>query len=311
MTLPSSSPAQKAVILGTALWGWGVDRKCAHDMLDRYVELGGCIVDTAENYPINKTSGDFGLAATWIADWIRVNGTERIAVLVKVGATDNSGGANSDLRPSSILNAEAHFRELLGVALAAVAIHWDNRGDIDTDFDAICDTVSTFATLREQGLSIGFSGVRRPDLYFAAAPELSKHWWIQVKENIATSASRTAYSRFFPEARYLAYGINMGGVKSGLYGSDCSLALRGINHPARLANRLAEFLDSNHRLDPAPRNLNDLALLVARMNPALSGIIIGPRNVEQLESSIDFWIRSQRASTISVESMLPDLGDFL
>ena len=281
-------------------------------MLDRYVELGGCIVDTAVNYPINKRPEDFGLATTWIADWIRANGTEKLAVLIKVGATDNSGGAEFDLGPASILNTEAHFRGLFGSALVAIAIHWDNRGDIDTDLDAIFDTTSTFAMLLDRGLSIGFSGVRRPDLYFAAAPELAKHWWIQVKENIVTSTARTTYSKYFPEARYLAYGINMGGVKSEQCKGDSSLALRGMNHPARLASRLTEFLDStNHGLDPTPRSLNDLALLIARMNPALSGIIIGPRNVEQLEDSIDFWKRSEGASIVSITSILPDLGNFL
>jgi hypothetical protein len=47
------------------------------------------------------------------------------------------------------------------------------------------------------------------------------------------------------------------------------------------------------------------------MNPALSGIIIGPRNVEQLEDSIDFWKRSEGASIVSITSILPDLGNFL
>jgi aryl-alcohol dehydrogenase-like predicted oxidoreductase len=91
MTLPSASPASKTLVLGTALWGWGVGRATAHQILDRYVALGGRIVDTAANYPINKRPEDFAMAANWIADWVDANGVEVLSILVKIGATDNMG----------------------------------------------------------------------------------------------------------------------------------------------------------------------------------------------------------------------------
>ncbi len=291
MTIPAVSPDNKILALGTALWGWGIDRATAHNMLDRYVALGGSIVDTAANYPINKKTEDCGLAATWIADWIASNGTEQISVLVKIGATDNMGGPNSDLGLSNMLRSEAFFRSSFGTALAAIAVHWDNRGDHENDPEAIFETVNAMAKLQATGLSIGFSGVRRPDLYLKAAPELADKWWIQVKENTVSSAARLNYTQFFPKARYLAYGINMGGVKSEHHSKDSSLALRGLNRPDNLVQRLSEFINSNHGLKPAPRNINELALLTSYQNTALSGIIIGPRNIEQLESTMQFWGR--------------------
>lgn len=308
MTLPDASPNQKTLVLGTALWGWGIDRATAHRMLERFLVLGGRTLDTAANYPINKRPEDFGLAATWIADWIASNGTADLSVLMKVGARDNLGSPIADLDASSILQSEAIFRDKLGQALAAIAVHWDNRGDGEEDIDRIAETVATMDRLQASGLSIGLSGIRRPDLYLNAAPALSSKWWIQVKENVQTNVARLSYSTHFPKARYLAYGINMGGIKVDPPSVNSSLALRGLTHPGKLAERLSEIIATNYGLRPAPEDFNQLALLISYMNPALSGIIIGPRNVGQLEDTMLFWDKLKNDASPSTQHMLTRLG---
>lgn len=307
MMLPAASPDQKILILGTALWGWGIDRETAHQMLDRFVALGGCIIDTAANYPINKRPEDFGLAVTWIADWIAANGTEHLSVLVKVGAMDNMGGPNSELGISNLIHSEAFFRTRFGAALAAIAVHWDNRGDDENDSDAIAETVNTLVKFQESGLSIGFSGVRRPYLYLKAAPEQADRWWIQVKENVQSGAARLNYAKYFPRARYLAYGINMGGVKNEPYSESSSVVLRGIKEPEKIIERLSGFIHSNHGIQPAPKNFNELALLTSYLNPALCGVIIGPRNKEQLESSMKYWDHLKTESSAGDAAKLLEL----
>lgn len=289
MTLPDAWTDQKTLVLGTALWGWGVDRSTAYQMLERFLSLGYRIVDTATNYPINKRPEDFGLAVNWIADWIASNGTDELSLLVKVGATENMGGSSADLGAVRILNSEAFLRNRFGAALAAVAVHWDNRGDDESDL--IAETTDAMAKLQASGLSIGFSGVRHPGLYLKAAPALSDKWWIQVKENAMSSTARLECQKYFPKARYLAYGINMGGIKSEPYRENGSLALRGIKYPNSLVVQLSESITSNHELEPPPKNLNELALSHSYRNPALSGVIVGPRNMEQLDGTICFWDR--------------------
>ena len=111
MRLFQISPDKKIIVLGTALWGWGVDRSMAYQMLDRFIMQGGRIVDTATNYPINKRPEDFGLAVKWISDWIVSNGTKDLCVLVKVGATDNMGGSRVNLCSSFILEAADYIKK--------------------------------------------------------------------------------------------------------------------------------------------------------------------------------------------------------
>src|SRR5690606_41076867 len=65
----------------------------------------------------------------------------------------------------------------------------------------------------------------------------------------------------FPKARYLAYGINMGGFKLGPAAAQGSLALRGIQIEAAFRDRVAQVIRCSDGLRPFPGSINDLALL--------------------------------------------------
>ena len=305
--LPPASPARKALALGTALWGWGVDRGEAHRLLDTFASSSGRVVDTATNYPIDSNPAHHGLACRWIAEWLRGNGGG-VAVLAKFGAVDNLGGPETRLDPASVREDEARLRELFGPSLAAMAIHWDNRGDNPPDSDAIAATAAEMARLHASGLSIGFSGVRHPRLYLAAAPGLCDHWWIQVKENLLTDQARRHYSSAFPGASYLAYGINMGGVKVSEPVPGSSAALRRLSRPEAQVARMAAFLESDHGLRPEPRDLNGLALAAAYHNPALSGVILGPRNTRQLQESLAFWRELGECDSPGMAAIISDFA---
>lgn len=295
-----------SLILGTALWGWAVDRSMAFRLLDHFYELGGRIVDTATNYPINKCAADYGLALDWISQWVTLNSPKELSVLVKIGAVDNLGTDLSDLSPTNLRNSSAMLRDRLGRSLSAISVHWDNRDE--DDYDGIVQTVEFFARIQDAGLSVGFSGVRRPDLYLAAAPELAASWWIQVKENVQTNLARTNYSKYFPQARYLAYGINLGGFKLET-ASDCSsLTLRGLSIPVELEIRMREMIATLHGLKPKPTTFNELALLAACLNKSLNGVIIGPRNIDQLEDAYAFRNKLLDEDSEKASKILINLG---
>lgn len=289
MNLTAINPDNKVLLLGTALWGWGVGRPEAQAMLSRYAERGGVLVDTAANYPINQRPQDFGLANRWVAEWLAQGNAPALKILGKIGATDNMGGPDPDLSIAAVKRAAQHYQQMFDSALEVLAVHWDNRGDAPGDLEAISETLGLLHEFNQQGLAVGFSGVRHPELYRQLAPALADQWWIQVKENAQTRAARAAYQGHFPKARYLAYGINMGGLKATPAQADSSMALRGLTRPNALATKLSEFLQSDHGIVPAPQNFNELALLASYTNPALSGIIIGPRTLKQLDSTLDYW----------------------
>ncbi|MDD2046487.1 aldo/keto reductase [Pseudomonas putida] len=279
----------KTLVLGTALWGWGIEQSGALQLLDSFVNNGGRIIDTASNYPINNRSEDFGLAIRWIENWVKSNPNTDLSVIVKIGAIDNTGSPDANLSSNNIISTSGELSDRLGRALSCISVHWDNRGTEENDLDAIERTVDALTTLHRSGLEVGLSGVKFPDLYRKAKPEMADKWVIQVKENFITRKAREGYYQHFPNAKYLAYGVNLGGIKSTPAEKSSSAELRQIVHSKALIEKLTRFLDSNHTIVPRPTTLNDLALAFTYANPALCGLIIGPRNTEQLLNTLDYW----------------------
>lgn len=280
------SEEKKTLVLGTALWGWGVDKKTAFELVDSFVSSGGKTVDAATNYPINGVAEDSGKALEWLAEWCQRNPQLALSILVKVGSLDNTGKPDFDLSPETIYRHEQRLRDLFEDRLSAISVHWDNRGAEDTD--AIKETIGAMADINGRGLGIGFSGVKSPEIYLTAAPELASKWLIQVKENPMTRSSRIAYSQRFPSAKYFAYGINMGGVKDLVENAQASVALRGITIPEEIVGRISGYISRNKNICPSLVGVVEFSLALAVSNPHLSGLIIGPRNLSQLKHTIEF-----------------------
>lgn len=279
--------SSKTLWLGTALWGWGVDESTACAILDVFAQEAEGFVDAAVNYPINKRPEQFGRANAILSDWLKCNPGSGLKVFCKVGAFDNSGSPEAHLERSSILCATELVKGKFHCGLWGIGVHWDNRDGLDE----IGGTLEAMAELRAEGLEIGFCGVKWPEFYAIGAPELSSDWWIEVKENASTKKARLHYTPHFPDARYVAYGINMGGVKSDKAAlSNSSLSLRDLSEPTIAAN-LREFVNSDHDIEPRPETLNELALLMAFAKPELSAVIIGPRTLEQLKDTLRYWSR--------------------
>ena len=265
-------------------------------MLDYFVGSGYELIDSAVNYPINADPECFRLAATYLGEWLQSRKPQNAKVHYKVGSVDNSGGPETALAGSDLLLSAELARGVFGRYLHGIAVHWDNRDDPE----AIAGSLSALRKLREEGLRIGFSGVQRPDLYYAGAPELADVWQIQVKENAATQEARRRYEAYFPNAAYFSYGINMGGVKSTKARPGNSLDLRGASEPA-IAERLRDAIQNWTDVAPRPETLNHLALMIAWSKPGLSGIVLGPRNIDQLVDTLTFWERlDQEADATAV-----------
>ncbi|MDO9497546.1 MAG: aldo/keto reductase [Nocardioides sp.] len=277
-------PRREGLVLGTALWGWGVAKADAFSMLDEFAAWGGTWIDTATNYPINGVPDDRGVALAWIGEWLHSNPQSGVQVWTKVGSIDNSGSQAHNLSASAIYASEESIREIVVDALGCIAVHWDHR----QDRDAIADTVSALRALASKGLAVGLSGIERPDLYALTAPDLASQWWIQVRENVATSAARTQMQRSLPSARYVAYGINLGGrlLRSpGSYRSSSSL--RGLDPVSmETLGALAEFGRST---TPEAESVPQLALLHTACNSSLDGAVIGPRTIAQVLATLRWW----------------------
>ena len=278
---------EKRLILGTALWGWGVSKKEAFLILDNFVENGGLYIDCATNYPINKNIKDYGLALLWIEEWIKIN-NKRLFIIVKVGSLDNLGTPNFDLSSNNILTVSKKLIDTFGDSLGCISVHWDNRIE-NKDFKLVQETVIALKEIKEKNnLSIGLSGIKNPRFYYEAMPDLVDDWIIQCKENFLTKEARLNYQEYFPLSEYYAYGINMGGIKLSDEKS-VSAIIREINYSSKLKDVISTSLQDNLIIDNGLSTVNDLNMAFIFLNTIYNGIIIGPRTAEQLISTFKTW----------------------
>ncbi|WP_417665695.1 aldo/keto reductase [Pseudidiomarina sp.] len=301
MSINSLSQDNKGIFLGSAMWGWAVTKHDVFSLLDQFVERGECLIDHATNYPINGVKEDFGIGLNWLAEWLSMNPSSGLEVLVKIGSLNNLGGPECDLSPQKIEDDYCKIQDKLGDRVKCVSIHWDNRSSIENADEIISTLESLFRISRSNNCRIGISGIQDIELYSEFFSTNSVKPVIQVKENMLTSQARINYSKYIKEADYIAYGIHLGGLRQDSSGD--TKTLRGIEHPEWL---IKAFDNALHHADikPSPNNFYDISLYLAHVNSHLSGVIIGPKNATQLKSMLDFWDTLKKSKNLLDHSAL-------
>lgn len=252
------------LVLGTARWGSWMTLHSSLQVLDKFVESGGRHIDTATNYPINGIKADHGLANRMLSHWMTLNPSVPLKVFVKVGSVDNSGGPQFDLSENALELELKNLEMKFGTNLAGIGIHWDNRDF--RDVAGIFQTVKTLDEFKAKGFTIGLSGIKNIRLYSEALGNQLEEIEIQVKETINDSQTRERYSKYFPKATYVAYGIAGGGQ-----GHKKNLANSG-NSPKSTEEKKVDYADI-------------VKIMLSR--GFIKKVIIGPRNLDQLTSTIN------------------------
>lgn len=272
----------KDIVLGTAMWGWSLqNRSDAWKLLDYFVENSFSLVDTAVNYPIDGNSEHMGLALNWLKEWRKAN-PQKIKLMVKLGSINNAGTPDSDLRSKVLIHQTQQLLNDFEESLWGISVHWDNRNcQMDVD-----DTVQALKYISNYGLRVGLSGISHPELYCQKVQTFTDPIIIQVKENLFDKHIRTQYTKYFQGSRYWAYGINFGGL-SLVGGKQETFTKRNIKVSDSIRKLLYEVMNSNELIYLQLKNNYDLSLIEAITNPALDGLILGSRTIDQLKQSVD------------------------
>lgn len=95
-TLPGSDLPIFPVNLGGNAFGWTADEDATSAVLDRFVELGGTLVDTADSYAA-WLDGNGGQSETLIGRWLAARGArDRVLVATKVARKPGREGLAHD-----------------------------------------------------------------------------------------------------------------------------------------------------------------------------------------------------------------------
>lgn len=304
--------SNKSLVLGTAQWGWTVDRKTAFSQLDAWLAAGYNCLDLATNYPINKNPNDFRKSEKIVQEYIQAHGLTNLDISLKIGSQDNMRSPEINLESSFILMMAMEYRRLFSENLKSIMIHWDNR----EDEVAITKSLEALASLQEsEDIRPGLSGIRHPEIYAEANQKFNLTFDIQFKHNIIQSDLQR-YSAFFPKTqdestqhRFFAYGLNAGGLKlEGPYPAGSTFLARA-GDPNKVEPWLRQIRESLPKWNtafvrPPIHTMNHIGLIHAGLNPTITGLILGFSSVAQLQGTLDFW---RNFSTFDYDDVFADL----
>lgn len=270
-------------------WGWGASEAESARMLDRYLDLGGNFVDTANFYT-------HGHSERILGDLVGANPARRRRVVLAtkffanlLTGDPNGGGAG---RKSILAALEDSLRRLRTDHVDLYWLHcWDR-------FTPIEETLQTLDDLVRAGKVryVGFSDTPAWKTAQAQTLALLRGWTPLVALQIEYSLlERTVEGELVPMAQELGLGITpWSPLKQGLLSGKYTRATRGTDAPGRgpaLAGLLNErayalidaLVEVARELGTTPARA---ALAWVQGRPGVVSTILGARSVAQLDDNL-------------------------
>lgn len=162
------------IALGTSVFGWTVDRPTSVEVLDRYLEVGGELIDTADNYAA-------GMSETMIGNWMRARrARDRVTIATKVGRGSDFPG----LGRASIHGAvDASLGRLGTDHIDVLYFHLEDRSVPLEDSLSAAEELIRAGKVRVLGAS-NFSGGRLVEARVLSAMGLPRFETIQEHYNL-------------------------------------------------------------------------------------------------------------------------------
>jgi aryl-alcohol dehydrogenase-like predicted oxidoreductase len=167
-TTESNPPKNRAerIALGTMYFGTRVEERLAFEILDRYVELGGCWLDTSNNYSFwTSDTGFGGQSEALLGRWLRSNPGAPVKLSTKVGAQPTMpGGFPDHLEGLRAETVQGSLEEsLTRLSVTAVDLLWAHVEDPLVPVDELA---ATFGDLVNRGVVSRYGLSNHPSWLF-------------------------------------------------------------------------------------------------------------------------------------------------
>ena len=293
VTLGNSGLRVSPFCLGTMTfgkeWGWGSTEEESHAVLDRFCQLGGNFLDTANFY----TKGHSELI---IGDYINKRGFRRDKLVIATKffgslypGDPNAGGAN---RKSLYAACEKSLKRLQTDYIDLYWMHcWDK-------FTPIEETMSALNDLVREG-KIRYIGFSDTPAWKTAQAQMISHfrgWAPLVALQIEYSLlERTVEGELMPMAKEMGLGVTpWSPLKYGVLSGKFTREKHGKHDPNR-GDWVKEHLNETAYkiIDELIKIAGELKTSPARValswvqnRPGVTSSIIGARTLEQLEDNV-------------------------
>jgi len=281
------------LMLGGNVFGWTADRAASFAVLDRFVERGGTLIDTADVYSEWIPGHRGGESERMIGEWLHARGRrDDVQIATKVGMLEIDG--QRGLRPDHV--ARAVDASLKRLQTDYIDLYFSHRDDPETP---LADALGAFGRAIEAGKvrAIGASNFTADRLADALATSdahgLPRYTVLEPHYNLIER------NLFEPELQPLATKEDIGvvpffalarGFLSGKYRSaaDAAKSPRGSQNVKFLEGKggqVLEALDAVSAETGAPQAAIAIAWLAAK--PGVTAPIASATSVAQLDQLLD------------------------
>jgi aryl-alcohol dehydrogenase-like predicted oxidoreductase len=283
------------LVLGGNVFGWTADKAASFRLLDRFVEKGGVMIDTADVYSSWVPGHRGGESETIIGEWLRVSGKRgKVLIATKVGMLDGEGG--SKLAPTRIAAAAEASLARLGVD--TIDLYFAHQDDEDVPQE---DVLAAFGALIEAGKvrALGASNFHaarlKSALDIAMRDGLPHYRVLQPEYNLVSR------HRFEGELQDLCITHNIGvvpyyglasGFLTGKYRgeADFGKSVRGGRMAALLTGKGRAVLEAMDAVAAETgASLAQIALAWLAAQQGVTAPIASATSIEQLDELVGAW----------------------
>lgn len=298
------------LVLGTMNFGPVTNEADSHHIMSRAADVGINFFDTANVYGWDKN----GSTESIIGNWFAASGKrEDVVLATKVYGSMGEGPNSEGLSAKHIRRqVDASLKRLQTDYIDLYQFHHVQR---NTPWDEIWQAIDV---LIQQGkvLYVGSSNFAGWHIAQASEAAASRHFLGLVSEqSIYNLMNRNVELEVLPAARHYGLGVIpwsplAGGLLGGVLAKG-KTAVRGTDDYRKgllTANRekIKAFETFSKELGHHPANVG-LAWLLAQ--DGVTGPIVGPRTVEQLEGSLDaLKVRLKKADLARLDEIFPGPG---
>jgi aryl-alcohol dehydrogenase-like predicted oxidoreductase len=283
------------LVLGGNVFGWTADKAASFRILDRFVEKGGVMIDTADVYSAWVPGHKGGESESIIGEWLRTSGKrDKVLLATKVGMLDGEGG--SKLAPARIAAAAEASLQRLGVdTIDLYFAHQDDEDVPQEDALAAFDILIKAGKVRALGASNFHAARLKSALDVATRDGLPHYRVLQPEYNLVSR------HKFEGELEDLCITHNIGvvpyyglasGFLTGKYRSESDLgkSVRGGRMTAYLEGKGRPVLEAMDTVAAETgASLAQIALAWLAAQDGITAPIASATSIEQLDELVGAW----------------------
>ncbi|MFQ5794617.1 MAG: aldo/keto reductase [Candidatus Bipolaricaulia bacterium] len=290
-------------------WGWGADQDECRKMFDLYVERGGNLIDTANNYT-------HGTSETFLGEFIGSR-RDQLVVTTKYSLNMRRGDPNAggNHRKNLVQSVEASLKRLKTDYIDIYYLHaWEFRTPIEEVMRALDDLVRSGKVLY-----LGISDVPAWKVSQANTIADLRGWTpfiaLQAQYSLVERSAERDLISMAQELNIgvMAWGPLAGGVLTGKYNrnatKDDKVGRRNVSH--RLTERNLAIAEAVQQIaEEVGRSPAQVSIQWLLNKPGVVIPILGARTAKQLEDNLgclDFSLLSEQIERLDDVSRI-DLG---